>query len=299
MKKLFGLVMVLVLASLLSISSLAAPYVAYWSFDENATEEINGYTPSNPGDLTLVDGKNGKSYAGAGSDATGIITYDNVNIPIVDNFTFASWVKADFDVENGGYYVMMAKNEKATDGHFEMYFNPKGQFSIYGTNTEMTVILESEDALDDAQWHHYCVTVENSVYKLYVDGILDVTYEGTPLNIAEGPLFLGSLVDYTLPSQALVDDMFISDTIVAESDISALMNDAKNFAYTLAGKSSEDVSEDVTQAPEIAETPEAALVEAPTKATPPAAQTSDVITLLVVVMLISTGTVVLSKKRSR
>lgn len=298
MKKLVLTLVAVCLTVMLTVPVFsAAPYVAYWSFDENANEEINGYTPANPSDLTLADGKSGKAYGGAGEEKTGMVYFDDLDIPITDNFTAAAWVKGDFDVENGGYFVMMAKNPKATDGHFEFYWFPDGTFGVYGTNASEACALKSSGPLDDGEWHHFCVRVENSTYMLYVDGELDHTQEGTPLNIASGPLYFGSLVDETLACQSYVDDMFITDTLIPEADIAKLMSDTKSYAYELAGKgaSAEVPAEPETAAPaEVSVTP-AVTAPASTASVTTAPSTFDSATVIVILAVCAGFTAVIAK----
>ena len=301
MKHTLRIICTVICTLILSAISVAAaePYVAYWSFDTDAVEEINGYTPSNPEALTLAEGKNGKAYGGAGEDGLGSICYDDVDIPLTGNFTVSAWVKGDFDVENGSYFVFMAKNAKSTDGHFELYWFPAGTLGAYATNADEACNLQSDAPFDDAAWHHLCVRAENGVYTMYVDGAVSHTFEGTALNRAAGTLAFGSLADGSLPCRSYVDDMFMTDTLIPEADVAKLMEDTKTYAYTLSGKTSvsaEAEKPEANEAPAEAET----LVKTEADPVPVAApQTADGGILPAVGAILSFAAVIHSRKKYR
>ena len=300
-KTLLTLCIGILTCAMLSISVMAAPYVAYWSFDENAVEMINGYTPSNPDAFKAVDGKNDKAFSGALEDQSGIIVYDDVNIPFVNSFTCAVWAKGDYNIESGSYYVMMAKNEKATDGHFEFYWNPSGSFSVYSTNSDMVSLLDSTNPMDDGQWHHYVIRVAENEWELYVDGSLDVTYSALePLNIAAGPMFFGSLVNNTLPCQSALDDLLFLDYAIDPAEIASIMNDTKAYAMNAAGISTVAADDSAAAAPQ--EQPAAApaaVVSTPvTQSVVTAPQTADTAVIFTVITMIALLSAIVIIKKS-
>lgn len=244
MKKLFTILCAVVLTTILFPLPTAAdtPYVAYWSFDTDGVEKFNGYTPDNPEAVNLVEGKNGKAYAGAGEDGADVVYYSDVDIPIMTGFTASCWAKGDFDVEYGTYFVFMAKNQKSTDGHFEFYWFPDGTFGCYGTNSSEAVNLKSDAPYDDGEWHHFTVIMVEGTYSLYIDGELNATFEGTDLIQAAGTLSFGGLINGTLPAQTNLDDVFFTNVVVSEEDIAKLMENTGEYAAELSAKTDAVVS---------------------------------------------------------
>lgn len=293
MKKiLLTLTMVIFAAFLFATSALAKDFVAYWSFDENANEAYNGFTPENPNDISYVDGVRGKAFGGANIDNnTGMAIYRDVLIPITDNFTVALWFKHSMDIQAGGFYVFFAKNQKMTPGHFELYFEPTGNVASYATNESDALHVTSDGPYDDDQWHHYVMTCTDGEVQVYIDGnLIAQAYQKEPFALQSGDLFFGSLVDSTLVSHTMIDEVFIYNHPVSADDVAKIMKDTAAFAASVAPAAPASPAVENTAVIESAD----AVVNTPVVAAP---KTADASVIAVFAAIVSLGYAVVIKKR--
>lgn len=295
MKKFYALLLALLCAAALSVPCFAAPYVAYWGFEGNANEAYNGLTPSNPDAFTSVEGKNGQGFANAAGTAG--VLHTNADIPMGSNFTFSMWVKSAECDDIANYCVLVAKNPKGQDGHFEVYWDPQGCFSTYNTAADGTALeLHATQATRDGEWHHYIILCENGEYLLYIDGEFDATGFFEQVD-APGSISFGGLVDDTLPAGSTIDDVFFANIAIPEKDIPSLMNDTAGYAAKLTGKEAASTTPAETA-------PAGETAPAPAETTPPAEeaqpsapQTAD--TLLVSVVMLAAAAAAVTVKRRR
>lgn len=185
---------VVVFVALISLNCTAA-VVSHWKCDET------GSTSDNTLPAALVDsvgGHNGSFYFEAGllefaSSGAGLggIDYGNalrsnnlgnkVELGYVsefnfdrDDFTITGW----FNSSNHARHGRILQHGWYGDGGYSAHINKyNGRFvwTVQSSNTEdanSNIVLYSDEAVDDGQWHWFAGMVDDETLYMYVDGVL-------------------------------------------------------------------------------------------------------------------------------
>jgi hypothetical protein len=116
----------------------------------------------------------------------------STSLNFADEFTFEAWIKSGSDAWQTFYEKVISKTG------LRICMIGEGRLSITGYDgSGSTRILNGTTFLHDLKWHHIAVTINKSIWKLYVDGTLegtkDTEYDDTVLS---------SLTDLTIGANA-------------------------------------------------------------------------------------------------
>ncbi|QDU49926.1 ThuA domain-containing protein [Gimesia panareensis] len=119
------------------------------------------------------------------------------------------WVKLN---SKSGFNVFLASSKKSNPAHWEMYsYARSGFFSVYlpGQGGEYKTRVN----ICDQKWHYVGMILEDSRIRLFVDGKKELDSPLPPpkqANVSSGNLRIGGLVEKTLASDGLLDELRIS-----------------------------------------------------------------------------------------
>ena len=169
----------------------AQQLVGYWTLDDN-TDDSSG----NGNDGTIMGGVSydadvpatlgaGTSAAFDGLAGTFINVTQNSNLPLTTGpaFTISMWVKGDGTAQVGGGDERVFSEAMTTDNNPLFNLGTKndgatGQFDFFFRNGSSTGHLFSTAEPFDNMWHHHLAWVDvDHVGTLYIDGVVDSTYD--------------------------------------------------------------------------------------------------------------------------
>jgi hypothetical protein len=140
-----------------------------------------------------------------------------ISVPDSDDFGFHDgdwtvdwWVRSE-DITPAATSIMW--NQRVTDDNLNCFINTSGQLRLrIKVATVDTAVLNGTTVLSDDTWHHIAIEKQGTTYRLYVDGVLDVsnTYATALPNIA-APLTLGYHSTASAPFTGDIDEFRISD----------------------------------------------------------------------------------------
>ena len=106
------------------------------------------------------------SYAAAPDNAA-------LNVPALGSLTITAWVKTTGTVSQ----IILAKRTNAAGAGYELWLQA-GKFVVNCTHTNATSsgLPTTTRLINDSKWHHLAFVMDNTTgYKLYVDGILEIS----------------------------------------------------------------------------------------------------------------------------
>jgi len=238
-----GFLMLLIL-----VSNTNAALVEHWSFDDAVGSAVavgdNGNDGVLNGDITLT-GPGGGKLGGAASFSGGV--YDmmlpptTTLSPIDDAVTIAYWVNGS-DAQPSNNYMFAALNPL---GWQLEVCTPNTQYSLYRTTWRVgtglnyvsywpSVASTPGDGIPSEyklQWNHWAFTatadpVDGIDMKVYLNGDLvgSGSYAYQPISGQGISRFaIGNNPDGSYPWVGLLDDMYVFDTALSQSEIQALM----------------------------------------------------------------------------
>ncbi len=178
-----------------SISQAADPdLAAYWKFDEGSGNTAfdssgNGNNGTFVGSPQWVAGKFGGALQFDGDDY--VNCGNGPSLQIQDQITLAFW----FNVQafQNTWEAFMAKSDSAYRASRGGGTGNATHLGISGTSVgggngwfNGTVIVTG------GEWHHYAGTYDGSAGRIYIDGVLDVTSQGTGrINLTASDLYIG------------------------------------------------------------------------------------------------------------
>jgi hypothetical protein len=220
---------VLVLSLVLAAAAGAADpdLAAYWKFDDGAGSVAvdatgNGNDGEFVGDPKWVPGKLGGALEFDGDDY--LNCGNGPSLQITEQITIAFWFKVE--AFQNTWEAFMAKGD-------DSYRTSRGggtgdatHMGISGTSVgggngwfNGTVIVT------DNQWHHMTATYDGTAGRIYIDGVLDVTSEGTgQINESTYDLWIGANSQQSGRFfHGLLDDMRIYSRALSEVEILGVM----------------------------------------------------------------------------
>jgi hypothetical protein len=220
---------VLVLSLVLTAAAGAADpdLAAYWKFDDGAGSVAvdatgNGNDGEFVGDPKWVPGKLGGALEFDGDDY--LNCGNGPSLQITEQITIAFWFKVE--AFQNTWEAFMAKGD-------DSYRTSRGggtgdatHMGISGTSVgggngwfNGTVIVT------DNQWHHMTATYDGTAGRIYIDGVLDVTSEGTgQINESTYDLWIGANSQQSGRFfHGLLDDMRIYSRALSEVEILGVM----------------------------------------------------------------------------
>jgi hypothetical protein len=229
---LFCFVLVLGLAAGIANADL----VGYWKFDEgsgNTAYDLSNYTNDGTinGGPKWVAGKIGAALEFDGSDDY-VDCGNDPSLNINDRITVAAWVKTTSTAH--GYFVSKGTAWDET-GHYAIgqeYNVPMTfQFEIAGSGG--TVELDSNVAVNDGQWHYIVGTYDDTVVRVYIDGVEENSSTGTNrlTDSAIGGLTIGQRGGNII--SGTIDEVRIYNHALTEGEILGAMEGGEGYPYAL------------------------------------------------------------------
>ena len=208
-------------------AALDPSLAAWWPFDEgegtvaydatgNGNDGVfNGDPQWVPGVLGSALEFNGDDYLNCGNGPT---------LQIQDAITMAFWFNIEaFQNTWEGFLAKGDDSYRASRGDGSGNATHMG---ISGTSTgggngyfNGTVIVTG------GEWHHYASTYDGAAGRIYIDGVLDVTSEGTgQINISNYDLYIGENAQATGRFfNGILDDIQIYNRALSEAEINGIM----------------------------------------------------------------------------
>ena len=136
-----------------------------------------------------------------------------------NNFTVEAWFEASDDANYRGIF---SRGSSWGTGNIYMYQNSDGYVQVSAHDLGKTLTSQTI-GLADGKWHHAAATYDQTSFKLYIDGILEVESAHTDaINTQTGGSFIGSrgTSDYFNGSLVRVSAW---DTALTQSQIQQMM----------------------------------------------------------------------------
>ena len=170
-------------------------------YDEHLTS-TNGIAPVSYTVDSLVSGKYGNALK---IDPTKTLTY-NINIPL-SQWTISLWAK---QISNRPFFLSIIPNS----GSKFIFRNTNNTTALIGISGGPAITGAIENPTD---WHLYTITYNAGTVKLYFDGELKAT--GTLSHTATTIKQIAFEHNTTYPTNGLVDELRIDNTVISEEEI--------------------------------------------------------------------------------
>jgi hypothetical protein len=198
------------------------------NFDDNVNDE-SGY--GNNGVLSGAAYTAGKINNGLSFD--GVDDYvsiaDAPSLDLTKVFTIMAWIKADSYgeanlgriIDKVGAYTFFLS---ATDKNLSMVF--------YVSAAVHQFFSTANSLLIDGKWHHVAVTFDNSLasanVKFFIDGVAKGTANDTStIDTNANSLYVGNRSALDRTFDGIIDEVYIYDRALSQSEIEAIMNGAR------------------------------------------------------------------------
>jgi len=220
-----------------SAANASAELIGYWKLDEGSGNiAYDSGAGANDGTLRggpqWVSGMIGGALEFDGSDDY-VDCGNDPSLSINNQITVAAWIKT---TSTAHAYFISKGITWDEEGHYAIgqeYNTPMTlQFEMAGSGG--TVELDSNIAISDGEWHHIAGTYDNTVARIYIDGV----EEG---NTATPDRLTGSTVDgFTIGQRGssnvmsgTIDEVRLYDQALAEPEIRAVMKgDEYPYAFS-------------------------------------------------------------------
>jgi hypothetical protein len=221
-----------------------AELVGHWKFDEgsgNAAYDLSDYTNDGAinGGPEWVAGKIGAALEFDGSDDY-VDCGNDSSLNINGEITVAAWVKTTSTAH--GYFVSKGTAYDEI-GHYAIgqeYNVPLTfQFEIAGSGG--AVELDSNIAVNDGQWHHIVGVYDDSVLKVYIDGVEENAMSGSNslTGSTAGGLTIGQRGSGNIIG-GIIDEVRIYNQALTEPEILAAMEGGEGYPYALGPNPAND-----------------------------------------------------------
>lgn len=207
---------------------------AYFPFNGNANDAGPQNYSTTAHDITYGDGRKGE-YQGS-IYFNGYTSYVGVNTPglldFSDDFTICCWIKPDLNncTDYGGHVDIVSRMGcNPYKGYFGLN---KGQFLEYWVfdNSDITHFYSPENTIQDEQWQHVAVVVKRqstSVSKasFYINGSFFGNEDmKTFQKNSSCAVFIGKRFDNETFYSGYIDDLYIIDKALSQTEINQLAN---------------------------------------------------------------------------
>jgi len=203
--------------------------VSYYKLDWNSNDSVG----SNNGTDTSVSYVSGKiGNAGSYNGSTSYSTMGNVLDQTGSNaFSISLWIK----YSSTGNDMLVTK--QLSSGNFTWYALWRNntawkiEFTIVSTASNLLVVHFPDD-YNDWNWHHIGITYNGSKSTSwcvwYIDGnavtLTSVTNSLTGSSTSTAPFNLGSRNNWNLPTNWLIDEVWIWNRAITATEVSTLYN---------------------------------------------------------------------------
>jgi len=143
---------------------------AYYTFNGDFLDHTENNYNATPHNISFSAGKTDSDnnqaalFSGKGS----YMTFPNVINPTQLNWSYSIWVKINEKDETNGPILLGTNLSSSPFWDVPLYFRASSQkFSSYNGK-----VLESPISVDNKEWYHIVITIENAHQKMYVNGEL-------------------------------------------------------------------------------------------------------------------------------
>ncbi|MFC1713540.1 LamG domain-containing protein [Candidatus Poribacteria bacterium] len=225
-----SLLMVGVFASS-SYSQSMEDIVAIWLFDEGngktASDSVGGHHGDIIGSPVWVDGQFGKALQFPGTQGD-YVSVSHKNPLTLSNWTITAWVKV---VESTWTTPCQIFMRKADPGNIRNYSIKVLENASRPLQMEFTVgagvfrEVSGTTQMTDDNWHHIAGTYDQSVERVYLDGVMEgeVAYTDKA-DTNTGPLTIGASFEGACPVNGVIDDVGLFKRALKEGEIAGIMN---------------------------------------------------------------------------
>lgn len=227
--------------------------ISYFSFDKtdingNYYDEISGKAALSQGNVVQTDGKRGKALLFDGNSKLSLSTL----LPTGNaEHSIAAWIKIDKnELTANGENVVAGWGEytSLSDTRLMVYHK---QFCV--TSFNVYTMYPISNAFDD-KWMHFALTYDGSRYVMYINGIKTRTVAASNgINIKNSPLYIGGFSSNSLGFVGAIDQLYVFDKSLNETEISTYMNDKGNFKTKQADNELPQTDEKIFDASNYAE----------------------------------------------
>lgn len=197
---------------------------AHYKFDGNFLDESpNGYNLS---EITIGTGATPVSFDTDRKLQPGSAV-KFLNTTAASDSAYLSVLTPTFDPSAGisvSYWMKVIGNAPNADTHIELGGVRFVNYNVFlsPTNTIRVGSISTNYIVNIDEWHYYSVMFTDSVFYLYVDGVLEYTETAT-ITLGNGLAFGWGVGNY--PFWGLLDDVRIFERILTINEISALYNE--------------------------------------------------------------------------
>lgn len=226
---LFCKVSVILIIRFFLVSTASAQLIGHWPLDGNFKDvsgnNYDGTVSEQP--LEFSKGKHGQAV-----DFRGASTINCGNVPLgtKGQLTVAVWVKPS-RVEQAFAGFVQKQNAEYTERSFWMGQHPQDGYFAWAQftppNAKGTQLKSSKPVLSNGEWTHVAITMDGTYQRIYVNGKLETTSPKRSSGIMDGGSNLRfGRVENTRGGKysGLMDDVWVFDEALSESEIQNLMN---------------------------------------------------------------------------
>jgi hypothetical protein len=209
---------------------------AYYTFDGDYTDSINGYDGTNNG-ASLVSGKLGQG-ADFGISGTANVSIGDALDWGSSDFSISCWV---YPVDKSSIYILISTYDNSSNTCILQYLT-SGKFELFTRDGNSSTNTTSNNSYPPNMWHYVVATRTGSTAKLYVNGVLDITGSSQPGDISANPTngTLGARDPTGIKSlNGVLDETGIWNRVLTENEIKYLYhegtgtNDFVSYDYTM------------------------------------------------------------------
>ncbi|MEN9913589.1 MAG: hypothetical protein RL528_310 [Bacteroidota bacterium] len=204
--------------------------VGWWPFNGNANDESGNGNNGTVNGATLTNDRFGnvnKAYSFDGVD-----DLINVGNPIqlsiaISSYSQSAWVFFfDTPVSFGSYPIISKRHDNTGNDWSTPVFRSSQNFWFFADDANYsgpTYAMSSTISL--GTWKHTVFVKENDSYKIYLDGVLDVSIvDNHTMNGSSNDLIFGAQLAWPQYFKGLIDDISIWNRVLSECEISDLYN---------------------------------------------------------------------------
>lgn len=196
---------------------------AYFPFDEDVNDVgPNNYKGTVFGQLSAIDGKNGKAYHFDNSSYVSFPATGNLSINTIGNISLQAWIKTTSNAKLAGIVKRGARGATADASQEYALVLRNGQPQIIIGNGSKAIKATGDKTVNDGQWHLLTGVVGDSEIKLYVDDTkvastardfqngLKRSNISQVIGALNGSYFVGDIDEVKIWDQELAEDQIVA-----------------------------------------------------------------------------------------
>ncbi len=206
----------------------------HWKLDETEGSYANDYSrQSREGELInfppWVEGQFGTALDFDGIDDVVSVPTDST-LDLCEAGTVACWVNVHKYSKNAGFIHKGDIRNPLDEAYTLQFWGPKGHFCFsFVTSNRGRKTVNSKQKLNLNQWYHVAGTFDESIVKLYIDGVVvdSLANNSSKIRKSEGNLNIGSQYRMPNPSKyfldGILDEVLVIKQALSQEEILQLM----------------------------------------------------------------------------